>query len=47
MVVRVGVGVFVVLGDVLELFVAELAVEGAEDGGDFGLDGGFLGDGGL
>lgn len=46
-VVRVRVGVLVVLRDVLELFVAEFTVKGAQDGADLGLDGRFLGDGSL
>lgn len=44
MVVRVGVGVFVVLGDVLELLVADGAVEWAEGCAEFRLDGGATGD---
>ena len=36
--VRVRVGVFVILGDVLELFLANLTVEGSEDAGNLGLD---------
>lgn len=38
---------FVILGDVLELFVADGAVEGAEGSADFGLERGAAGDGVL
>lgn len=43
----VRVRVFVILGDVLELFVTELAVEWTQDRGNFSLHLGFLGNSSL
>ena len=47
MVVGIGVGVLVVLGDILKLLVADVAVERTEGLADLGLDGDTTGDGVL
>ena len=44
MMVGIGVGVLVVLGDILELLVADVAVERTESLTDLGLDGDTTGD---